>query len=90
MTKQERAEVEDAAEDAARAGRIFAVSLEQFAADHLVDRAALSYALAIVLAGLIVDRDRDTGTRKDSARLSVFVEQVRTTIREMRAGDEVL
>jgi hypothetical protein len=90
MTNQERAAVEDAADDAARAGRVFAVHLKQFADDHLVDQATLSCALAIVLASLIVDRDHDTGSRKDAARLGVFVEQVRLTIREMRAGDEVL
>jgi hypothetical protein len=90
VNQHERDEVEDAAEDAARSGRIFAVNLRQFADDHLVDNATLSYALAIVLASLIVDRDSDTGSRKDSQRLSVFVEHVRAAVKEMRTGDEVI
>jgi hypothetical protein len=76
--------LQEAADDAMRAGRIFAAYLEQVAAECGVDGPTLSAALAILLASLLVTLD---GVRddRDDARLTVFVDQVRAALLAMRA-----
>jgi hypothetical protein len=81
MTNQQRIALQVAADDTARAGRVFASYLAQIAADCGVPGPTLSAALAIVLAGLLVELD---GRATDGARIAVFVEQVEETIAQMR------
>lgn len=81
MTADDRAALQEAADDAMRAGRVFACYLEQVAAECGVHGPTLSAALAILLASLIVDLDG----HHDTARIHCFDLQVRATLAAMRA-----
>jgi hypothetical protein len=93
MNQRERAALRRAADDADRAGRLFAARLAQVVDAHRVSAPTLSTALAIVFAGLIVDLDDcptlyeslGFGEATDDARIDLFVDQIRAAARELRA-----